>query len=306
MSKKPYNPKNFTKKQIEICSKSSKSYRDMLLLLHVGNRGENYTWLKGEIEKYNINVSHFFPYSKDNFTKICKKSFSIAEVLENLGLTKFAGNHRIIRRKVLEFGIDISHWTGQYGQRKWKQRKSPYTLEDILVENSSYSGSRLLKRLVKRGILELKCVFDDCPTRSLKSWRKASISYELDHMNGISNDHRLINLRILCVMCHKQTKNYGGKNKSIIIKPPEPICIDCGVFVNRYGYLCLTCSGKKRTTIDWPDPEVLLGMVNKNGLSATSRVFACAVNSVKKRLKKSYPDWKSDYFKSRVSDLHAP
>lgn len=44
-------------------------------------------------------------------------------------------------------------------------------------------------------------------------WNGNKISLHLDHINGISGDHRLENLRFLCPNCHSQTKNYTGRNK---------------------------------------------------------------------------------------------
>jgi 5-methylcytosine-specific restriction endonuclease McrA len=35
---------------------------------------------------------------------------------------------------------------------------------------------------------------------------------QIDHINGIGNDHRLENLRMLCPNCHSQTATYGGRN----------------------------------------------------------------------------------------------
>jgi 5-methylcytosine-specific restriction endonuclease McrA len=34
----------------------------------------------------------------------------------------------------------------------------------------------------------------------------------LDHINGVRDDHRLENLRMLCPNCHSQTPTYGGRN----------------------------------------------------------------------------------------------
>ena len=39
------------------------------------------------------------------------------------------------------------------------------------------------------------------------------LSLQLDHINGINNDHRIENLRFLCPNCHSQTETYAGKNK---------------------------------------------------------------------------------------------
>ena len=79
----------------------------------------------------------------------------------------------------------------------------------ILVENYTYTTIfRLKKQLVKEKLLEYKCSI--C---SLKEWLNQPISLQLDHINGIRNDHRLENLRFLCPNCHSQSETYAGRNK---------------------------------------------------------------------------------------------
>ena len=36
---------------------------------------------------------------------------------------------------------------------------------------------------------------------------------QLDHKNGVANDHRLENLQFICPNCHTQTPTYGSKNR---------------------------------------------------------------------------------------------
>jgi len=80
-------------------------------------------------------------------------------------------------------------------------------LSEVLIEGSQYGRYSLKKRLFKHGMLRNECY--TCGMGPV--WHGKPISLQLDHINGVNNDHRLDNLRILCPNCHTQTKNYGGK-----------------------------------------------------------------------------------------------
>jgi hypothetical protein len=42
---------------------------------------------------------------------------------------------------------------------------------------------------------------------------------ELEHCNGVRNDHRIGNLKFLCPNCHSQTETFRGRNaKNVVIK----------------------------------------------------------------------------------------
>ena len=81
-------------------------------------------------------------------------------------------------------------------------------LHKILIENSSYENmSRLKIRLIAEKIKENKC--EEC---GITEWNNKPLTLQIHHINGIHNDHRINNLKLLCPNCHSQTENYAGAN----------------------------------------------------------------------------------------------
>ncbi len=135
---------------------------------------------------------------------------TITSVVERLGLSKTAaGNHGTVKKYIEELNLDTSHFVGQswVGTRVFYPNK--IAIKDILIENSSYKTHHLRVRLLKEGFKSHQC--ENC---SLTTWLGQPIALELDHINGVSNDHRLDNLRLLCPNCHAQTPTWRGRNKS--------------------------------------------------------------------------------------------
>jgi hypothetical protein len=44
------------------------------------------------------------------------------------------------------------------------------------------------------------------------NWNNKGLVLQLDHINGVHNDNRVENLRILCPNCHSQTDTFCAKN----------------------------------------------------------------------------------------------
>lgn len=147
-------------------------------------------------------------------------SESISEVLRRLGLAKGGGTLAGVRKRMLQLGLDTSHFTGQGWNKGGRVPNGlPIPLEEILVEKSTYRSSHNLRlRLIAEGY-KTAC----CEACGLSKWRGRRIPLQLDHSNGDRTDNRLVNLRLLCPNCHAQTGTWCGKNKGRYSSSAAPL-----------------------------------------------------------------------------------
>ena len=106
------------------------------------------------------------------------------------------------------FGFAYDSWRRAVRRGDIQPREKRWPLEQIMAK--SKSRRTIKKRLLEAGILENRC--DEC---GLNEWRGRPLSVQIDHRNGVSDDHRVENLRMLCPNCHSQTETYGGKNRKL-------------------------------------------------------------------------------------------
>ncbi len=62
----------------------------------------------------------------------------------------------------------------------------------------------------KRIILEQEGRCNHC---GIYEWHGKQISLEIDHINGIGDDHRRENMEAICPNCHSNTPTWRGRNK---------------------------------------------------------------------------------------------
>lgn len=158
-------------------------------------------------------------YTKEWLEKTCAESYSLAEVLRKSGRSG-GGAQQTLKKKIAEFNIDISHFTGQAWNKgktaetderiaKTVKTKEKYSLEEIFRKNSPTSQKVMREYIKKYKLIPYIC--DNCGCDG--HWQNGIISLELDHKNGINNDNELNNLHFLCPNCHALTETYRGKNK---------------------------------------------------------------------------------------------
>ena len=156
---------------------------------------------------YNYKKGKAYKPTDDEFIQMIQEANSFAECCRKVGLCD-KGRHGTdaIRRRCAELNLSTEHF-GTIGHRNVPNKRS---LEDILVENSTYTNTNSLKkRLVSENLLEYKCAI--CGNTG--EWNKQPLVLVLDHINGNHKDHRIENLRLLCPNCHSQTDTFAGKNK---------------------------------------------------------------------------------------------
>lgn len=224
-----------------------------------------------------MRVSVIYKIPEDRFREIIASVKSGAEFFREVGMRYSGSAKQILDRRIRELGIDISHFTPNVDAARFKNIK-PY--EQILVENSSYSNtSNLKKRLIKDGLLENKC--SEC---GLENWRGKEISLHLDHINGVRDDNRIENLRILCPNCHSQTETYSGKRFKKIRQ------CSCGLPISKGSCLCRSCCSKKprkngRKVKNRPAKDQLLKEIEELGYCGTGRKYGVSDNAIRKWLK---------------------
>lgn len=165
-------------------------------------------------------------YDKEWLQELCSSSYSYAEVLLKAGRKRGGGSQELLKKKIEEYGIDISHFTGQRWfeapnreQRFKKVNREKYTLEEVFKKHSSVTQRVLRGYIERHNILEYKCQNCGCDGH----WQDGIISLEVHHIDGDNTNNEISNLCYLCPNCHALTETYRGKNKALKNKCVESI-----------------------------------------------------------------------------------
>lgn len=226
-------------------------------------------------------------WKDEDFIKAVKESISVAETLRAIGLQVTGSNYKTVHRTVARMGLNTDHWLGQSHlqgkSHKWT-KKTPLT--EIMLENSTYGSTSSLKsRMVREGILTYECAV--C---GISSWLGRPITLQLDHINGVNNDHRRENLRLLCPNCHSCTPTFAGRNILKVAKS-DSICKRCGDKVSKLRFMCRKCAASERPTkIDWPGKETLSEMLESMGMGDVGRRLGVSGNAIRKHMKRGEGD----------------
>jgi hypothetical protein len=136
-------------------------------------------------------------YTKERLEEAVECCNTYADVARWFGVKPVGGTINNLSRRIRKFNIDTSHFLGK-GSRKGKSASNKLTPEEILIVLEDEFSLRQKPSLLRRALIEIGVEYK-CSNCKISSWLGKELTLHLDHINGISNDHRLSNLRFLCL-----------------------------------------------------------------------------------------------------------
>lgn len=239
------------------------------------------------------------PYTKEWLEELCSESFSYREVLRKAGRKPSGGNQTTLKKKIKEYNIDISHFTGELWS-KGKTAKDDERIKKMANNLEKYTDETIFqigstsRRTVRAYILRHNSIPYECKTCGNKGeWFGKTMPLELHHINGINDDNRLENLCFLCPNCHSITETYCGRNialkkeekpKKIILPKEKKYCVDCGKEISPKAERCKSCAAilSNSKNSKRPEREELKKLIRELPFTKIGKQYGVSDNAVKK------------------------
>jgi 5-methylcytosine-specific restriction endonuclease McrA len=187
------------------------------------------------------------------------------DILVNLGLSMRGRNNDTLKKYLALY--EIAFVSRPHLNRDYNSDAK--CNDDIFVADSGTQRSVVRNRIIKNKLLVYQC--RDCGITD--NWNGRSIVLQLEHINGISNDHRLTNLTFLCPNCHSQTSSWAGKGST------RTRSTECKPVVKRITV-------PKVSVLASLTVEELTALIEKNTFGAVGEMYGITDNAVRRQCKK--------------------
>jgi hypothetical protein len=296
----PWKPR-YSEEELRAAIAGSTSWAEVLEAVGYGYFGKNIRTVRRWAAKWDIPTDHLPDFRKARTVRhrhsaaeisaAVAASRSWAEALRQLGYCQSGGNWKTLKKRVAELGISTAHFN-PYAASREALRSGPKPLEEILVGASTYNRTALKRRLYEAGLKPPRCEL--CGQDEF--WRGKRIALILDHANGVRDDNRLENLRIVCPNCAATLDTHCGRKNREPLLPVD--CLRCGrsfVSKNRGQRYCSRECGSRwdrmglnrpgARKVGRPPHEQLLREVDQLGYLAVGRKYGVSDNAIRKWLR---------------------
>lgn len=227
-------------------------------------------------------------YTEQEAREAIAASRSYAETLRRLDLCASGGNWRTLHDWADRWAIQTGHFD-PYAGNAAVSRSRDRPIEYILVAESTYSRRSLKNRLWAADLKPRHCEL--CGQGEL--WQGRPMGLILDHINGVRDDHRLENLRIVCPNCAVTLDTHCGRRNR---RDEERICARCSATFHpkrRAQRFCSAACGtryprRKGTPkpalrrVKRPPHDQLVREIAESGYSAVGRKYGVSDNAIRK------------------------
>jgi hypothetical protein len=228
------------------------------------------------------------PFSEADARAAIAQASCWSDALRALGYAARGHNFRTLKKWATKWEISVDHFDPNAGRRKAaRARERP--LSELLVQGSAYDRGSLKRRLLRNGLLEARCELCGQDER----WHGKPMSLVLDHINGVSDDNRIENLRLVCPNCAATLDTHCGRNL-----PRERICPVCTQpFAPRdvrHRFCSQKCAGavksialrgvphRETRKVERPSYEQLMADVSSMSFLAVGCKYGVSDNAVRK------------------------
>jgi hypothetical protein len=230
-------------------------------------------------------------FTEEELRRALAASLSWAEALRRLGYRTAGGNWKTLQKYADLWTIPTDHFDPDRARnealRQAAARRTP--LVEILVKGSTYHRAHLKERLFAEGVKERRCEL----CGQSETWRGRRMALILDHINGVPDDNRLENLRVVCPNCAATFETHCARKNRI---PPAPTpCLHCGrIFVpkrRKQRYCSRECGSRwsragvarpESRRVERPPYATLLAEIERDGYLATGRRYGVSDNAIRK------------------------
>ena len=230
-------------------------------------------------------------YTEKQARDAIANSYSWAESLRKLGLCPSGGAWRVLKKYAALWDIPTDHFDPHRGiDGNLSAEARP--LEEVLIEKSTYSRQHVKRRLFKEGLKEPVC--EMCGQDEM--WHGRPMGMIIDHINGVRDDHRLENLRIVCPNCASTLDTHCGRKNRVSKakrdcrrcgrpffpgRPQQRYCSrECGTRWDRSKLRRKPVTTGRR--IERPPYEQLLAEIEATSYCAVGRKYGVSDNAIRK------------------------